>query len=83
MNESLYYKSSQKLSYGMFKELLACEENDRSKKQLKKDYRALEQNHRQVKFKHLIGKRKLWLKYEDYYLNSSEGFGKSLKAVDA
>lgn len=54
-NKSLFYKKSQKVSYKMFKELFACEENDRSKKQIKKDYRSLEKSHRQVKFKHLIG----------------------------
>jgi len=40
----------------MFRELFSFEENDRDKRDLKKDYRELESNHRQVKFKHLIGK---------------------------
>lgn len=61
------------MSYRIFKDLFSHEENDRGKKQLKKDYRALEKSKRHVKFKHLI----------DYYLSSSEQFGQALKQVDA
>ena len=45
----------------MFKELFHFEENDRTRKELKKDYRYIEKDHRgHVKFKHLIGKRALF-----------------------
>lgn len=69
----------------MFREIFDFEENDRNRKDLKRDYKALEADHKSVKFKHLIG-----LKYSlpshsfiDFYLTSSEDFGHSLKAVDS
>ena len=56
-NMSQHYKKSSKISYKAFKELFAFEENDRDKKNLKKDYKRLEKEHKnKVKFKHLIGK---------------------------
>lgn len=57
----------------MFREIFDFEENDRNRKDLKRDYKALEADHKTVKFKHLI----------DFYLTSSEDFGHSLKAVDS
>jgi hypothetical protein len=70
----------------MFREIFDFEENDRNRKDLKRDYKALEADHKSVKFKHLIG-----MKYSlpshhsfiDFYLTSSEDFGHSLKAVDS
>jgi hypothetical protein len=41
----------------MFREIFDYEENDRNRKDLKRDYRALEADHKAVKFKHLIGKQ--------------------------
>jgi hypothetical protein len=64
------------VSYRLFKDLFRFEENERSKKQLKRDYRAMEQNtSSSVKFKHLL----------DHYLHAgaSEQFGETLKQVDA
>ena len=41
----------------MFRELFEFNENDRNRKEMKRDYREMEQIHKGgVKFKHLIGK---------------------------
>jgi hypothetical protein len=41
----------------MFREIFDFEENDRSRKEMKRDYREMEESHRGVvKFKHLIGR---------------------------
>jgi hypothetical protein len=53
----LYYKKSQKISGRMFREIFDFEENDRNRKDLKRDYKALEADHKSVKFKHLIGRK--------------------------
>ena len=70
------------MSRRLFTDLFSFEENDRDKKLLKKDFRAIEKDHKKVKFKHLIGKAYQSLSL-DYYLTSSEDFGHALKAVDA
>lgn len=68
----------------MFREIFDFEENDRNRKDLKRDYKALEADHKTVKFKHLIGKWLTFLNHSiDFYLTSSEDFGHSLKAVDS
>jgi hypothetical protein len=68
----------------MFREIFDFEENDRNRKDLKRDYKALEADHKTVKFKHLIG-TKIFVTYFylDFYLTSSEDFGHALKAVDS
>ncbi len=69
----------------MFREIFDFEENDRSRKEMKRDYREMEESHRGVvKFKHLIGRWRyfVWLDI-DYYLTSSEDFGHALKDIDA
>lgn len=55
---NIYYKKSKKISSRLFREMFKFEENDRHKKQIKKDYREIEQINGQVKFKHLIGMNK-------------------------
>ena len=46
-NQSLYYKKSQKISGRMFREIFDFDENDRNRKDLKRDYKALEADHKQ------------------------------------
>jgi hypothetical protein len=52
-----------------YSELFGYEENDRDRKALKKDYRALKNFHGKIKFKNLL----------DFYLTSSSTFEDSLK----
>ena len=58
-NNNIYYKKSKKISSRLFREMFKFEENDRHKKQIKKDYKEIEQINGKVKFKHLIGNNKL------------------------
>lgn len=50
------------------------DENDRTKKEVKKDFKKIDKEHKgKIKFKHLIGKSKytlIWI--IDYYLGSSD-----------
>lgn len=72
LNRSQHYKKSSKITYQSFKELFDFEENDRDKKQLKKDFRKIENEHNnKVKFKHLIG-----------MLDQSDYFGRLLSAIE-
>lgn len=67
-------KPNKHISSQAFKDLFYFEENDRSKKELKKEFANLEKDHRgRLKFKHLI----------DHYLGSGRDFKDSLSAVDA
>jgi Ca2+-binding EF-hand superfamily protein len=53
---SQHYKKSSRITYKGFKELFSFEENDRDKKQLKKDFKKMDKEHKgKLKFKHLIG----------------------------
>jgi hypothetical protein len=54
-----------------YSELFGYEENDRDRKALKKDYRALKNFHGKIKFKNLL----------DFYLTSSSSFEDSLKLI--
>jgi len=67
-------KPNKSINSKAFKELFYYEENDRSQKELKKEFSSLEKDHKgRLKFKHLI----------DYYLGSSRDFKDSLSAIDA
>ena len=55
-----------------FNDLFGYEENDRDRKALKKDYRALKNFHSRVKFKNLL----------DFYLTSSNAFEDCLKMIN-
>ncbi len=82
----MYYKKSKKISWEEFKNLFKFDENERDKKDLKKDYKKMEKkNSGKVKFKHLIGNNDSFTYYNipiDFYLTSSEQFGKSLEQID-
>jgi hypothetical protein len=59
--QSMVYKRNQRVSKGAFKELFRYEENDRFRRQLKRDYREIEEGKKHgVKFKHLIGKTPIY-----------------------
>ena len=59
------------------------DENERDKKDLKKDFKKLEKKYKNnVKFKNLIGITHILLIFIDFYLTSSEVFGKSLENID-
>lgn len=46
----------------MFRELFDYPENDRNRKEMKRDYRHMEERHKgNVKFKHLIGKTLIYV----------------------
>ncbi len=57
-NQSQGFRKTPKIiNYKSFKELFQFEENDRDKKEMKKDYKRIEKEHKgKIKFKHLIGK---------------------------
>ena len=61
--EQIYYKNSKKIEWDDFKTLFKFDENDKSKKELKKEFKKMDKKHKgNLKFKHLI----------DFYLTSSE-----------
>ncbi len=77
-------QQSRYLSMVEFKELFNYEENDRSRKDLKRNFRTI---HRlqdgKVKFKSLVGKKHVPLISLDFYLTSSAQFARCIKQIDA
>ena len=69
------------LSHTEYNELFGYEENDRDKKMLKKDYRALKNFHGKIKFKNLLGKYPFHHQPFpiDFYLTSANQFEDTLK----
>jgi hypothetical protein len=67
-------KPNKHITSQAFKDLFYYEENDRTKKELKKEFANLEREHKgRLKFKHLI----------DHYLGSGRDFKEALAGIDA
>ena len=74
------------LSKRDFKELFKFEENDRDKRDLKKEFKAIDKKMKsRVQFKDFIGKPSSVFNkvYIDFYLCSSEMFAEALNCIDA
>jgi hypothetical protein len=64
------------------------DENDRDKKELKKNFKKIEKEHKgKVKFRHLIGINNFLFNHSktkiDFYLTSSEDYTDCMKSIDA